>query len=288
MAYPELDAYLARLPGADRRDAKVWRDAGGRVQGRYFQCTLTSVFQPIRAFGENSIVAFEAYARSYSDSDDGLSLWRLLEQAASDDESVQLDRLCRMLHAANFFRQAQAAAADLYLSVHDRLLAAVTGNHGCVFRRILEGLGLPVEAVVLQLPAAQNNSPALLNFVADNYRMSGFRLALNVANARQALPMLERLRPHAVKVDAREITDIGAVRELLVHAFSYGTRVVFKRLESTAALQRLEELLRTIDLPLYAQGYRLDMPQPALDSFYRAEMANGADFHRGAAFGMTI
>ena len=106
---------------------------------------------------------------------EGLSLWRLLDHAASDDESVELDRLCRMLHAINFFRQNEAEQADLYLNVHDRLLSAVSSNHGHAFQRILDALGLPIERIVLQLPTVTTNQSWLLNYVADNYRRNGFR-----------------------------------------------------------------------------------------------------------------
>jgi hypothetical protein len=49
-----------------------------------------------------------------------------------------------MLHAINFFRQA-GQARRLYLNVHDRLLSAVSSNHGHAFRRILDALELPLE-----------------------------------------------------------------------------------------------------------------------------------------------
>ena len=122
---------------------RVWADADGRAQGRYFNSTLTSAFQSIRALADGRVCGYEAFARSYSESDQGLCVWKLLDHAANDDESVELDRLCRMLHSINFFRQPEAADADLYLSVHARLLAAVDGNHGTAFRRVLGVLELP-------------------------------------------------------------------------------------------------------------------------------------------------
>jgi len=112
---------------------------------------MSSAFQPIRQLDSQAVQAYEGLARSVSAQDLGLSLWKLLDHAASDDESIELDRLCRMLHAINFFRQAGDSAADLYLNVHDRLLSAVSSNHGHAFRRILDALELPLERVVLQL-----------------------------------------------------------------------------------------------------------------------------------------
>lgn len=70
----------------------------------------------------------------------------------SDDESMELDRLCRTLHAMIFFRQEAAETADLYLSVHDRLPSAVSSNHGYAFRRIFSALELTIRQIALQLP----------------------------------------------------------------------------------------------------------------------------------------
>ncbi|MEB0139011.1 MULTISPECIES: hypothetical protein [unclassified Undibacterium] len=58
-----------------------------------------------------------------------MHVWKLLEYVADDAESVELDRLCRVLHTVNFYSQAGSAGHDLYLSVHNRLLAAVQGFH---------------------------------------------------------------------------------------------------------------------------------------------------------------
>jgi hypothetical protein len=54
------------------------------------------------------------------------------------------------------------------LSVHARLLAAVDGNHGTAFSRILKVLDLPQQRVVLQLPVIVEHQGWLANYVADN------------------------------------------------------------------------------------------------------------------------
>lgn len=143
MSFPELNDYLARLSTRGHSGSSVWLDGQGQAQGRFFNCTITSAFQPLRQLGGGQVRAYAGLARSVAASDAGLSLWRLLDHAASDDESIALDRLCRMLHSINFFRQDGAGDADLYLNVHDRLLSAVSSNHGYAFRRILDALGLP-------------------------------------------------------------------------------------------------------------------------------------------------
>jgi hypothetical protein len=59
--------------------------------------------------------------------DQGLSLWKLLDHAASDDESSSWTG-CAACCTINFFRQAADGGPDLYLNVHDRLLSAVSSN----------------------------------------------------------------------------------------------------------------------------------------------------------------
>jgi EAL domain-containing protein (putative c-di-GMP-specific phosphodiesterase class I) len=271
MKYQALEKYLARLNGSVKEESRVWLDAEGRAQGKYFNTTLTSAFQPIRVFGDKgrdgaAIVAQEGFARSYSEDDSGLHLWRLLDQAASDDESVELDRLCRMLHAINFYRQVEDDVS-LHLSVHARLLAAVGSNHGIAFRRILNLLELPHDKIVLQMPVVTQNQGWLLNYVLDNYRRNGFKLGISAADARDALALLDKVRPDMIKVDARELADERSTEQLLRLADEYGIQVVFKRVENPAVFSKLEDFGRRLSVPVYAQGYLWDTPKSTLATF---------------------
>ncbi|OFJ46606.1 diguanylate phosphodiesterase [Janthinobacterium lividum] len=264
MSFPVLKNYLARLSHQTQAGTSVWLDAEGRALGRFFNCTMTSAFQPLREIDSGKLVAFEGLARSVSKADQGLSLWRLLDHAASDDESVELDRLCRMLHAINFFRQAEAQQTDLYLNVHDRLLSAVSSNHGHAFQRILDALGLPIERIVLQLPTVTPNQGWLLNYVADNYRRNGFRLAINVSSVHEASDMLQRLHPQAFKLDAGNLGDEQAIASFVTLCHAEKIRLIFKRLDTPAALAALQRVTAMTGLPIVAQGYLLDQPLTAL------------------------
>ncbi|MBP0600165.1 EAL domain-containing protein [Herbaspirillum sp. LeCh32-8] len=275
MAYQALDAYLQRLNGNAGNagtSSKVWLDDQGRAVGRFFNTSLTSAFQAVRSFGDGEVIAWEAFARSYSEIDDGLHLWKLLDQAASDDESVELDRLCRMLHAINYYRQADAAgdpAPELHLSVHARLLAAVNNNHGVAYRRILSALELPHERIVLQLPVVTPNQRWLLNYVLDNYRRNGFRLGVSANSPLEALGLLDKVKPDLIKVDARELADPDSVALLLLRAAEQGVRIFFKRVENREVFDKLEQYGSALAQPIHAQGYLWDTP--------------GAQLRRGSA-----
>jgi EAL domain-containing protein (putative c-di-GMP-specific phosphodiesterase class I) len=255
MRFPVLVDYLQRLPTAASAHQRIWLDAQCRVQGSYFDCVLTSVFQPVRQLETGKVVGYEAFVRSSSEKDDALSIWKLLEGAASDDESIALDRLCRMLHAINFFRQSPDEKADLFLSVHERLLAAVSSSHGVVFRRVLASLGLPVERIVLQMPPVRHGQQFLLNYVADNYRRSGFRVALHALDASDASRLVERIAPDVIKLDARNLTDADTLRALAVQCDKRGTALLLKQVDSTSVCRTMDGLGSGL-----AQGYAWDEP----------------------------
>ena len=247
MSFPALQDYLARLRDAPV-DTSLWLDREGKTYGRYLNATLTSVFQPIREIGAGRIVGMQGFMRSQSHSDDGLSVWKLLDTTAADEQSIELDRLCRLLHTVNFYRQPPLADIDLYLSVHARLLAAVDSNHGMSFRR------------VLQLPTVREDQAWIAHYVTDNYRRNGFRLAINVADARQGIEQLRQICPDVVKLDARELNDEGAALQLLEEAEAGDAIVIFKRVESTAVRDKLHALQARTERPVLAQGFLWDVP----------------------------
>ncbi len=263
-----LNDYLARLGRHESGDSKLWRDDDGRVQGQFFSCSLTSVFQPLRTLA-GEVPAFDAQAQSYAKQDRGLSVWRLLNNAASDEESIELDRLSRMLHVLNFFRQAGDTPPSLLIDVHERLLAAVSGNHGAVFRRIVDGLQLPQQRIVLQLPQASARYQWAIGFVVDNYRRNGFRVATRAASVDEALRQLAQLRPDVIRIDAHAAGSPERVAALLDQAEALGVPLLFARVDAQEDLQKLRSaaaLSRSgAGDRLWLQGALAGLPSPTLD-----------------------
>ena len=260
MSYPALQKYFSKLHQAHATSSKLWMDEQGQAHGRYFNAALSSAFQTIRSGEDHGVVAYEGYLRSYSIGDQDLNIWKLLDNAASDDESVELDRLCRLLNTVNFFRQPAAANLDLYLSVHSRLLAAVAGNHGMAFRRVLDALESPHQHIVLQLPLITESQRWVLTHVAENYRRNGFRIGANAGSLKQASDLLERIRPDSIKIDINQANDAYIQNSLLQRADRQNCKLIFKRIETEAQLHALQNDHQTAS-PYFVQGFLFDVPK---------------------------
>ncbi|MDY7579690.1 EAL domain-containing protein [Herbaspirillum sp. RTI4] len=269
MPFPFLEKYLDRLNAQQRPDARVWLDAEGKAQGKYFSTTLTSAFQAVRTPG-GVMTGYEGFARSYAENDSGLSLWKLLDHAASDAESIELDRLCRILHTINFYRQPAATGLNLHLNVHSRLLAAVDSNHGIAFRRILSLLDLPHEKIILQLPGSTSQQQPrgwLLNYVLDNYRGNGFQVAIGARDVSEATSLLDHVRPDLIKIDGRQLNDEAGLDALLRKASQQSVGIAFKRVEDDKVARLIEGLAAQHAVRVQVQGYLWDKPAPVLDGF---------------------
>ncbi len=237
MSHPALQEYLDRLASGASPSSSLSIGADGEVEGRIFNTRLGSEFYPLRELGTGEVAGYAGRVRAIAEEDQGLPLWKFLDGAASDNESVELDRLCRMLHAINFFRRADAGQHTLYLNVHDRLLSAVSSNHGMAFRRILDGLDLPVEQVVLQLPAVNPRQNWMLNYVADNYRRHGFRRPVKCRPVRQLSSVLGHASVDAVRISTLHDVSSADLTQAFAQAAALNVNIVVKQagVDTTAA-----------------------------------------------------
>jgi EAL domain-containing protein (putative c-di-GMP-specific phosphodiesterase class I) len=106
----------------------------------------------------------------------------------------------------------------------------------------------------------------LLNYVADNYRRNGFRIAINASDANEALGLLDRVRPDVVKMDARYLSDEAAIARLLEVCGMGNIRIIFKRVENANVLDALRQLGADAGQPIRAQGFTADIPKSSLDA----------------------
>lgn len=150
----------------------------GRVVGKYYGAYISSTFQPWRSAAGGEIVAYEAYARSHSKNGEDLSPWQLFADAAVDSDLVTLDRLCRTVHALNFFSRLDLAQ-PLVLNVDGRLLHAVSERHGEFFGKVLSLLGVSPQRIVIEIHTSHLLDLTRLKQVLASYRRYGFVVAVN-------------------------------------------------------------------------------------------------------------
>ena len=254
-----IQGFINKLGAAE--DASLQLDPAGRVVSRFFNCEIASAFQGIHG-AQNGVVAWQAFARVRgADDSHDLSPWRLFARAASDEDLVAMDRRCRLVHALNFFRLAEAATlGDLHLCVHDRLLSAVSSDHGRAYRRVLDSLGVDHRRIVIELPALPVGNEYVLAQVAASYRLNGFRIALNPVIDAQLGSLLNRIRVDAVKVNAQDLPNWhGAGIEAARSAVADGTRLIAKRVETEQQRQFAIEAGAT-----HLQGYLMGHPEPGI------------------------
>lgn len=223
---------LARDPVRD--DLRV--TAAGRVVGRFLRAEIDSAFQPIAELSAaeqgDRIVAYQALARVHSDTGAELSPWNLFTQASSDDDLVLLDRRCRVVHTLNFFA-AMDNDAGLLLNVHDRLLSAVTGDHGRAFRRVLDGLSVPAARVTIVLPLLSAERLHLQSNVLASFRLNGFRVAVTTDQPMLLRALLARIPADVIRIDARHLGRSGWA-EAIADARRQEAQVHITRVEDRA------------------------------------------------------
>ena len=134
---------LARIQAAT--DCPLQRAADGRVVGHFFHCRLSSVFQPVFDVSERQVVGHAADVRSDTNDQGASSPWGVFALATEDPLLVRLDRLCRTLHALNYF-SAVPERQILFLAVQPRLLESVKDGHGRAFEKVLDLIGVRLRA----------------------------------------------------------------------------------------------------------------------------------------------
>ena len=246
-------AFLDRLPLERGGGRQLRRLADDGVVGDWFGCELSSVFQPIVLYAERETLGYEAYLRILGSGERALSPWTLFSANADDGRLVALDRLARTVHALNFLSSVEGDGL-LFLNVHGRLLAAVSGDHGAAFRKVVDALGLPPERIVIETPLAASSQPDLLAFVLRNYRNNGFRVAINVESPTQWQALSSRIPADFIKIDSARllVDDDWRARLEWLATLRAGASLVVTRLE--------RKLDGSLPAGMLVQGYGYGLP----------------------------
>jgi EAL domain-containing protein (putative c-di-GMP-specific phosphodiesterase class I) len=228
---------LARIQEAT--DYAVKRAEDGSVVGHFFNCLLSSVYQPVFDAKTRNVVGHAAYIRSALDGGNSLSPWKVLSLAEGDAPLVRFDRLCRVVHALNYF-PGGSQRGSLFVTVQPRLLESVKDDHGRAFTRILDIIGADTSRVVIEIPHEVNRNWKLLKHVISNYRSHGYRIAINHSGASEdwmaELASLYPLYPDMVRLDTSVLLRHNRTGSLVDTIHHFGAEVLVHEIETTKQL----------------------------------------------------
>lgn len=252
---------LARIQEAT--DYPVQRSEDGWVVGHFFNCWLSSVFQPVVDTSGNTVIGHAAYIRSATDGTSVMSPWKAFALTEGDALLVRFDRLCRAIHALNYF--GNASHGDLFVTVQPRLLESVKDDHGRAFERILNIIGVETSRVVIEIPTEVNRDSRLLKHVISNYRSRGYRIAVSHSGSTEdwmaELASLYPLYPDIVRLEAPVLLRHYGAGSLVDAVHHFGASILIYEIETaqqmTAAIQVGADFM---------QGRVLGMPVRAVES----------------------
>ncbi len=279
MAAVALERTLAEinrvLPELTRLQLMARGQKSQRVVGKLHGTYVSSVFQPWRRPQDNVAVAHEAFARSHSKNGQDVSPWELFAEAEVDHQLVTLDRLCRTVHALNYFASDDPGIREspqsselpgssgvpglpLVLNVDARLLQAVPDRHGEFFGKVLALLGVAPERIVIDIRTAQTFDLTRLRRVIANYRAHGFQVAVNAEGVIHARSLANLLAPDFLMLEA-DVFPAAALATLTATLAQNEVRIAVKHVERPDQL----DAARAAGVH-WVKGYLLDQPSPVL------------------------
>lgn len=227
----------------------------GAVFAQLGRNRIASTFQPLVRARDSAVVGHHARLRLESGSGDSVAPWRLFAQASDDAALVQLDRLCRTVHALNYFPRADAGSI-LFLNIDGRLLTGVAADHGAYFEAILALVGIPTARAAIVMPPEAIENPVAFVRAAISYRIRGYRVLVPVRSiADNELSHVFLADPHYVSIDSRDALEGPAASRFLEALARRGIHLVARGIDSPDH----ERLARAAGVELL-QGFHLNRP----------------------------
>ncbi|MGM9515938.1 sensor domain-containing phosphodiesterase [Roseateles sp. DB2] len=244
------------------------QEQDGRWVAQHQGLRISSQFQPIYSLPHRSPVGYEALARFALPTGEVLDPARVFARGASEDEQLQLDRLCRLLHVHNFVTQA-VPNCWLFLNIHPEVFVRAAREAPMLARAVntVEQLGLPMHRLVFEVTEEIMSQGALFEEAVERARATGCLLALDDFGAGHSnFDRVWRMKPEIVKLDkslprralaSPRIARIMAQMVALLH--ECGALVLQEGIEGRDDMQ----LALDADVDLL-QGFGLGRPAPDL------------------------
>ncbi|SDW11874.1 EAL domain-containing protein [Nitrosomonas communis] len=243
-------------------DYSLERDQGGWISGQFYRCRLTSAFQPIIDMAQNKTIGHTAHIRSESDGEISLSPWQVFAQATNDEQLVHLDRLCRAVHALNYFNnKATRSDEKLFVGVHPLLLETVKVDHGRAFEDFLNLIGVKTSRVTIEIPPTINHNRELLQKVINNYHLRGYAIAVTYHSGSNNawMPELGSLYPEIIRIKASYLLNYRVIDAIIKAVHHLGSKVLVWDIGTFEQLTTAKRLGAD-----YLQGHFLSEPVRAI------------------------
>lgn len=231
---PRRHALVQRLGTRYFADTPLSIGDNGAVIAQFFRSRITSTFQPVARARGGDVVGHQALLRVEAPSGESVAPWSLFAQASDDPALVKLDRLCRTVHALNYFPSA-GDASMLFLNVERRLLTGVSADHGAYYEAILALLGIAAQRVAIVMPPDAIENPVAFVRAAISYRIRGYRVLVPVRSIADAeLSHVFLADPHYVSIDSPAALEGPAARRFLEALAHRGIHLVARGIECEA------------------------------------------------------
>ena len=255
------DPVLALLQtGLQRADDGCWTAQHGPYR-------LGTHFQAIYSLSHHRAVGHEALLRAHDDQGRPVPAPTVLASAGSPEDLVYLDRLCRLVHVANF---ARAARGDqwLFLNIHPAVFVhAPAMGAGRFMEMLLQRFGLAPQQIVLEVTEDMVGRDQDFERAVAQARGLGCLLALDDFGAGHSnFDRVWRIQPEIVKLDRsfvrRAATEprIGRIAMQMVSLLhACGAMVLMEGIETP------EEAYLALQADVdFVQGYLFGRPSPLL------------------------
>ena len=244
------------------------------ITGDFYNCRLSSAFQPIFSSTKGKIMGHAAYIRSDSNGELALSPWQVFSLASKDTQLVELDHLCRAVHALNYFHKA-AEQDRLFIDIHPRLLESIKDDHGRMFGNFLSLIGISTSRVVIEIPSVVNRDWKLLKQVMINYRSRGYQIMANYSGSSSDwMAELNDMYPDIVNIPACDLLQHKSLDLLINSIHRFGSALLVRNIKTSehlaAALHAGADYLQGNYLGKAERAIKTTIP-PQLSEKFNAE-----------------
>jgi EAL domain-containing protein (putative c-di-GMP-specific phosphodiesterase class I) len=243
--------------------SRIQKNAQSQWTAQCHDLTLSSAYQPIISLNHRRIVGHEALVRAHDKRGHAVNPQTLFERPQNIEQTIELDRLCRLLHGFNFY-QREVRNEWLFLNVNPEVISH-GHRHGSFFSQMLQDAAIDPSQVVIEVLENQVTDEIQLTESIDYYRQTGCLLAIDDFGAGHSnIDRVLRLEPEIVKLDRSLITSssikarriLGNLVSLLHEA---GCLVVLEGIET------LDEALLAFDVDAdLVQGFFFSTPDAKL------------------------